>query len=143
MNIPSKQELKEQYHISDDDFDILTELPPDKVVREKGFLMKIGEALGVQTWMWKSWLGIVLAVIFIPPQLKDAYDYWTPKAAFAYQQLYTYVQTRDSTPPDDGGWIAFTPDGTLPPSGTNAPVPLTGFPVGTGIFPASGHNPFV
>jgi hypothetical protein len=48
MKTPSKEQLKRKYKISSEDFEILTELPSEQEVRQKGFLVKAGEAFGVE-----------------------------------------------------------------------------------------------
>jgi hypothetical protein len=142
MNPPTKEELKAKYDITNDDFEVLTELPSESVIREKGFLVKLGETFGVQEWMWKTWGGIIIAIFVFFPQLKGALDYWTPKATYTSQQFYDYFQHLEfPLPADNHDWIAFTPDAAPPPSGAQLP-PLSSFPVGTGVFPASGHAPF-
>lgn len=139
--MPTKEELKEKYGISNDDFEILTEMPAEEVIREKGFIMKMAEAVGVQEWMLKSWKGIVLAIIIILPNAHGILDYWKPKAIYAEHQFYGYYRhLQFPLPADNHDWIAFAPDAALPPSGAN--VPLSGLQVGTGVFPVSGQAPY-
>ncbi len=64
MSIPTREEIKRQYNIANDDFKILTAMPPKEEVT--GFITKIAEAVGFQTWMWKSWAGVVSAIILKP-----------------------------------------------------------------------------
>jgi hypothetical protein len=114
-------------------------MPAEGVIREEGFLVKLGEAFGAQEWMWKSWKGIILAIIILLPAAQAALDFWVPKAVYASQQFFDYYQHFQFPPPDNHQWIAFT-DGALPPAGVQ--VPLSGLSAGTGVYPVSGQAPY-
>ncbi len=110
MEMPTKEELKTKYSIDNDDFKVLTELPSENEAKEGGFLVKVAEAVGFQTWMWRDWRGVVLAIILLPPALQDVYTFWTPKAIYTYQQFYTYFDKHRPSPSKSDSWIAFVPE---------------------------------
>lgn len=140
MSVPSKQELKEKYKISNEDFEVLTDLPSEREVREKGFLVKVGEAFGGQEWMWKTWAGIVLAVILIAPKLQSSWDFWKPKLVQTANQFSTYFRhLRWPLDPSDDQWIAFVPDLAPPPASTSFPS-FRSLTVGSGLFPGSAQS---
>lgn len=142
MNIPSKEALKAKYNISNNDFDILTERPPDEAIQSKGFLVKVGEVLGVQEWMWTSYFGIVLAIILIPVAAMGIYDFWQPKIVCGAEEFQRYAHTYTQPPPQNTKrWIAFYPQDTPPPE-AEEPLTITHLPIGTGLYPLSGSAPF-
>lgn len=116
MSLPSKQQLRRKYKISNADFQILTNPPPENEIREKGFLVKVGEAFGGEEWMWKTWTGVVLAIIIIVPTFQSTLDYWRPKVVYSVTQFSDYFRhLRWPLSPSDDQWIAFVPDAALPP----------------------------
>jgi hypothetical protein len=140
--MPTKEELKAQYNISSDDFEVLTESPSDEEIQKKGFLIKLAEAFGVQPWMWKSPLGIVLAIIILPVAIQGAYNFWQPKAVYGAEQLLAYVETYEPLPPQhEIHWIAFYPQNIQPPQTKQLPT-IVQLPTGSGIFPASATGQF-
>jgi len=140
MSIPSKEQLRLKYRISNNDFRILTEMPSESHVREKGFLIKVGEAFGAEEWMWKTWAGIILAVIIIVPQIQSTLDYWKPKAVYSASHFAEYFRHLQwPLAPGDTDWVAFVPDANLPPPPTGAPS-VQGLSVGSGIFPAPAQS---
>jgi hypothetical protein len=97
--IPSKEEIKSQYGISEEDFQILTEMQtPEEVASKYGFLLKIADAFGLKAWMMKSLAGAVLAVILLPPTVKGIYDFWEPVALHAYLSLDSAIKYFDQNP---------------------------------------------
>jgi hypothetical protein len=140
MKTPSKQQLRRKYKISSEDFEILTDLPSEQEIRQKGFLVKVGEAFGVEEWMWKTWIGIILAIIIVAPELQSTVDYWKPKLVYSVSQFSNYFRhLRWPLEPTDDQWIAFIPEPTLPPPPTKAPSP-PGLSVGSGLFPGPAQT---
>jgi hypothetical protein len=130
----SKKQLRKKYRISNEDFEILTTLPPDAEIRKKGFLVKVGEVLGAEEWMWKTWTGIVLAVIVIAPQAESIVDFWQPKVVYSARQFHDYFRhLKWPLEPSDDQWLAFVPHSTLPHI-KSAPS-RRDLAVGTGLFP--------
>ena len=116
-----RQELKAKYNILNNDFQVLTQRPPDEEIQKKGFLIKLGEAFGIQEWMWKSPWGIVLAIILVPVVVAGAYNFWQPKLSCRAEQFLAYIETYEPAPPQvELHWIAFYPQNIQPPQ-TNQP----------------------
>jgi hypothetical protein len=139
MSKPSKDQLRKKYGIREDDFQILTELPPEHEIRNKGFLQKVGEALGVEEWMLKSWRGRILAVIILVPTAQGIFDYWEvkveyPVAVFAdyFRHLKWPVDTTTSK------WIVFRASTQSHIADWRAPEK---FQVDMGIVPAPDPSP--
>ena len=117
MSVPSKQELKQKYQISNEDFQVLTDLPSENQVREKGFLVKVGEAFGAEEWMWKTWTGVLVAIIIIAPQFQSTLDYWKPKVTYSVGRFYDHFRHLPwpLAPSDEQ---LFVPNATFPPTST-------------------------
>lgn len=130
----SKEELRKKYKISNEDFEILTERPSDEEIRKKGFLVKVGEVFGAEQWMWKTWTGIVLAVIVIAPQAESIVDFWRPKVVYSVGQFHDYFrQLKWPLEPNDDQWLAFVPHSSLSQI-TSTPL-RRNLVAGTGLFP--------
>lgn len=127
--LPSKDEVKQAYGITDDDFEILTELPK---VNNRGLLMRVAECFGVPTWIWRSVTGCVFAVILLFPAIKSAYDYWEPKAIYAYDAIKTAFDRSLYSDPDS---IAVLPSHTDFRPNKEQPI-FPQLPEGTGIYRA-------
>ena len=120
----------------------LTTRPTDEAIQSKGFLIKVGEALGVQEWMWRSFFGVLLAIILIPVAAHGIYDFWKPKIVCAATQFHQYASSYAQPPPENTKrWVAFYPPGAPLPE-LKEPLTITEFPNGTGLYPLSGTPPF-
>lgn len=139
MSTPSKDQLKEKYGITNPDFRVLTNLPPEREIRTKGFLFKAGEAFGAEEWMWKTWTGVLIAIIIVAPQIQSTLDYWRPKIVYSVSQFSDYFRHLQwPLTPSDDEWIAFVPDSTPAPRRPQAPQSL---PVGSSLFPSPARSP--
>jgi len=68
MNLPSKDEIKKKYGISEDDFEVLadSETPkPHQLQIEQAYLEKAGWWNGAEGWFKRIFGGSIKAVIFI------------------------------------------------------------------------------
>jgi hypothetical protein len=90
--------------------------------------------------MWKTWTGILLAIIIVAPELQSIVDYWKPKLVYSVNQFSDYFRhLRWPLRPTDDQWIAFIPEPTLPPPATKAPSPRV-LSVGSGLFPGPAQT---
>jgi hypothetical protein len=139
MSIPSKEQLKGKYQISNDDFQVLTELPTDSQVKERqSFLILLASAAGAQEWMWKTLAGTVLAIIIISLNVSSWCQTLRPIATYTYDKMSDLL-------------VYLGSDGALPSKGSvvlfpgakkqdleqvyKAPIGIT---VGSSVFPVSG-----
>ena len=138
MNLPSKDKIKKEYGISDEDFEILTSPPSkDELAKKGGFLTRVADCLGIKTWMWKSFGGLLFAVIFVIPKVDSTLSYWTPKVEKTYLAMNDYWQSFSIEPPDKTiDFVAFVPQDQELTIGTE-PKPIDQYPQGTGVFPLS------
>lgn len=95
--IPTKEEIKKAYNISNDDFEILTSFPKEDIVKKKyGKLIKLSSIFGLNAWMLRSITGVILAIIFIPPKvqstLDEAIEFWRPVIQYTYDAGQKIVQ---------------------------------------------------
>jgi hypothetical protein len=68
MNLPSKQEIKEKYGITEDDFEVLivSETPsPTQLQSEQSYLEKKGWWKGAEVWIKRLFGGSIKAIIFV------------------------------------------------------------------------------
>lgn len=139
--LPSKEELKKKHCLPTDDFEVRTQLPTKEERKERGgYLVKIGETLGAEEWMWKSIGGRVLAIIVLLPTVQGIWDYWQPKAVYAYDQMAIYFTTVDPQKDrDDTGFIAFSPRERSLESSMSGKIPEI-WTTGTMIAPISGSK---
>lgn len=87
--LPTKEQIKEKYNISENDFEILTSLSTKDIIKKKyDKLIKLGSIFGLNPWMLKSITGVVVAVIFVAPKVQptidDTIEFWLPKARYTY-----------------------------------------------------------
>lgn len=145
MNIPDKQEIKKAYNISEDDFEVLTSLPDESKVRKiGGMLERVASLFGGQTWMWKSRWGVILAIIFILPFAQDkiatVYNFWQPKAEFAYEKGIEIIRhISPPAPTEEVATIAVLPQNFV----FNSPpdeVKFENLPIGTGVYALSASS---
>ena len=139
MKRQSDEEIRKRHNLSED-VPILDNPPPESELKAKGFLIKIGEVLGVQEWMWKSWGGIVLAVLIVVPAVCGHLSFWKPVAVYSYSQFSQYLATFQ--PPEtttDNRYIAFVEE-TLKPADSTKERTMDLLPIGTGVFPVSGSK---
>ncbi|MBI3852437.1 MAG: hypothetical protein HY298_19445 [Verrucomicrobia bacterium] len=139
MPRPTDDEIRKQYNLPSD-IPILDTPPSEKEIGEKGFLIKIGEVFGLQGWMWKSWQGIVLAILIVPPAVYGVYSFWKPIGQYAYTNFPKYLESFQ--PPEksnDNRYIAFLPDTQEAIDSKKYKTPDL-YPIGTGVFPVSGSK---
>jgi hypothetical protein len=138
MNLPTKDEIKKQYGIPEDGFEILTSMPPEEQVAKKGgFLTRVADCLGIKTWMWKSFSGFLFAVVFVIPKISSTVEFWSPTVQKSYLVMTDYWQSFSIEPPDTPiHFVAFVPPDQEQIIGTG-PMPIDQYPLGTGVFPLS------
>ena len=136
--IPSKNDLKNKYNITDDDFQILTNFPStSERSKTGGFFIKVGEAIGGHEWMWKSWTGRLIAVIVLTPLVAQTVEFWNNTTVRSYNTFSSYLQSfspEDDTHPK--GFVAFYPQAKEQLESTSQ-LDLYALPLGSGLFPAS------
>jgi hypothetical protein len=139
MNTPSKEELKEKYDITEDDFEILDSLPSaGEVQKKESFLVKLGEIAGAQAWMWKSWKGKVIAIVLVYMFVNGVYDTFKPLALWSYEKVPIYLQACQPYAEEIAkGYIAFVQQPTAQQYPAVVPA-MDVLPIGTGLFPVSG-----
>ena len=93
MNLPSKDKLKEKYGITNDDFDVLT---------------NVGEFLGAPAWLWKSLTGVIFAVILMASGAVGDWNNLKPIASYTAKALYSYVASINFIQPPKGS-VVFVP----------------------------------
>ena len=138
MDIPPKDELKKKYGITNDDFDVLTESPPEETIWKQGWIEIVESISGVKTGLWRSWAGKVLAVIvFVVFPPTSIVDLVRPIAIYAATEFLVYIEHRiyDQS---QIGVVAFLPQNTGVSFETGR-LQFDQMPVGTGLFPASGQ----
>jgi len=87
--LPTKEQIKTKYNITEDDFEILTSLSTKDIIKKKyDKLIKLSSIFGLNPWMLKSITGVVVAVIFVAPKVQptidDTVEFWLPKARYTY-----------------------------------------------------------
>jgi hypothetical protein len=134
--IPSKEEIKAKYGISNDDFEILTEIPtPEDVACRMGFLEKVTDAFGFKTWMVSSVSGLVLFVIFLVPEAVEKYEFWKGAATKAYTSFEFALANLDENPSEtDIELVPFARQTQVAMIGKPTP-PMGDYPPATGILP--------
>ena len=131
---PTKEELKQRYNITNDDFEILTTRPDDLTIQQKGFLIKLGEVFTATEWMWRSWKGRIIAIIVICPTAYGIYSFWQPVAIYSYKQASAFIDY--AAPDEKREWVAVYPENTELPDSIELPS-CGDMPANTGLYPAS------
>jgi hypothetical protein len=135
----TKEEIRSKYNIAEKDFEILTSLPSTQEIQKRGFLVTLFNAAGVHDYLWKSWQGILIAVIIGAPIVSALCDFWQPKVVTTAVEMYQMISSPAAIEiVNPTHWIAVLPPGSEAIPSTIQPT-LDMLPGGTGLFPVSGR----
>lgn len=127
---PSKAELKEKYGIKNEDFQILTEMPSDAEVREKGWSVKrVADWFGIPTYLVSA-AGFIYAVVMAPVVVKETSEQFASGLNWYNQNAYAPFQ-RLPKPSTSSGYPLFMPVGTTSSSNSVAITSSFSFPAPT------------
>ena len=88
--LPSKEEIRKKYGISEPDFAILTELPSDEVLLKEGAsLKKLGLWNGLEVWAKRTIIGGVLLAFLFIADLQNAIETYYKDGQIIYASLPT------------------------------------------------------
>ena len=92
---------------------IIEGLPPhDEVSRRHSFFDQITNAAGIPSWLWKTWTGRIIAVVFVIPTISATGNFWKSTISSTYQNPGHYIEfLRKHTPQVTDNLVAFLGSG--------------------------------
>jgi hypothetical protein len=151
--LPSNAEIKRELNLPDENFEVLTRIPPpEESARRGGLLTSIGEFFGVPTILWRTTLGSIIAVIFVIAGIDDRVHQAERIWFYANEHVGELISYQAShVPREPYRYTAFLPpqinvaDQRAYPAGVPFQAPLSvsfDMPSGTVVLPVSGSwNP--
>ena len=92
--LPTKEQIKKAYNISEDDFNILTKFPSKEDFKKNpGFLKKLGTISGYDIWKRKSKLGKLKDILLIHATVYSAIQFYQPIVDFSYDKGMEIIQS--------------------------------------------------
>lgn len=86
------EEIRKKYSLPQD-IPVLRRMPSvEESKASPSFLVKVADALGAKTWMWKTIGGVIIAIIVLPPKVDGIVDWWKPKFVSAYELVGPYAR---------------------------------------------------
>lgn len=145
MNLPSKDEIKEKYGISEDDFEVLAASvapTPHQLQLEQSYLEKKGWWKGAEVWIKRIFCGSIRAVIFIGAFKEGSEFLLFDKYLYsARDQVVSYVQCLPTHLQEEADRYLVSRETETPEDQQHRrehPQPPMIFPTGTIVAPVSG-----
>ena len=141
--LPTKEEIKKAYNISDNDFEILTSLPSEEEIKKNpGFFEKLDPISEFKTvWKRKSKIGKLISIILTPPALYGAISFYQLAIPYTYDKGMEILK-RIQWPEESQGikTIAILPQ-QIKIQDAKDVQELDEYPIGTELIVVSGTMP--
>jgi RES domain-containing protein len=108
----NREELEDVHRRFGNSVQILDQLPNQQdLIKSGSWLEKISGTVGLEKWMLKSKLGVIIAIVVVPPGINSLVDFWSPRIQVGFEYARPYVEIIEKTSITMGqNIVAFLPE---------------------------------